>query len=1248
MKSADVYVGFAGDVPPPAPPLQTPAAMRPTSVKTTCSYCGVGCGIVATRDGAGRLTVEGDGEHPVNRGMLCSKGRTLNYVVQDRSDRLLYPQLRLSRGHDLRRVTWDAAMERCAAAFRAIIAEHGPDSVGFYVSGQCLTEEYYLVNKLTKGLIGTNNVDTNSRLCMSSAVVAYARALGEDCVPISYDDIEATDCILVAGANPAWCHPILWRRVEAHKAAHPDLKIVVVDPRRTDTCALADLHLQIVPGTDTLLLHAIARRLVDTGHLNRQFLRDHTDDPEAYLALLAGVSIRRAAKACGVTVAEIRLAAEYIGDARAFLTMWAMGLNQSRVGVEKNGALLNLHLLTGQIGRVGAGPFSLTGQPNAMGGREVGGMASLLAAHRVQADPAHRAEVARFWGVDEVPAAPGLTATQMFDALESGRMKAVWVICTNPSVSLPRGGRTDRALRGARFVVVQDISARSDTAAYADVLLPAAGWLEKAGTMTNSDRRVSYVAPLVEPPGEARPDADILCDFARRMGYHGFDFRDVAEVYDEYARMTAGTNIDVSGLSHRRLRDEGSFQWPVPHPRHPGTPRLFLDRRFYTPSGRARFAITERHHDGPPPPEPGRPLILTTGRVRDQWHTMTRTGKVQRLRKHVARPFLEVHPADARRYGLRDGHLATVTSAGGECRVVAQVTDRIREGVVFLPMHWGKTLASDLTRANNLTADDLDPDSKQPAFKFTYVAVAPYRKDAERIVVVGAGAAAFRFLAAYRERNDRDEITVLSREPDAFYNRVLLPEYVSDHLSWRQLQKLRRGDDERLRVRLLTGRTAERIDRERQVVTDDAGVEHGYDRLVLATGSRSFVPRDVPVQLPGVFTMRRRSDADALRAYLADNPSGRIAGRHVLVVGGGLLGLELAAALRTARVRVTIVQRAGRLMERQLDGTASRLLAEDVAARGIQTYFRNEVATVFREAGSGLLVTFKSGKRIGCDAIVYAIGTRPNLELAREAGLPCRRGVTVDDRLRTADPRIYAIGEVAEWRGRRYGITAAAEQQADVLAQALSGDPSAAYEGSVLMNILKFEGLDLCSIGEVSVPAGEEGYEEIVFRDLSQRYYKKCIVRDDRLVGAILLGDKNEFAEFRSLIESRVELSDKRRALLRSGKAKAPPVGRLVCSCNDVGEGDVAAAVRAGATDLGAVCGGTGAGLGCGSCKPEVQRILEETLAGGGPTKAGAGGGPGASGTAFAKTATATTAAARTAAARTALAEAVRRVTAKP
>ncbi|WP_116126519.1 nitrate reductase [Lewinella sp. IMCC34183] len=1172
--------------------------MAVSEVKTTCSYCGVGCGIIARRDGRGHLTVEGDPDHPANRGQLCSKGRTLNYVVQDRSDRLLYPQLRLNRHHELRRASWDEALDRAAAVFRSVIAEHGPDSVGFYISGQCLTEEYYLANKLVKGYLGTNNIDTNSRLCMSSTVVAYTKMLGEDAVPVSYEDIDHTDCLLVAGANPAWCHPILWRRVEARKAAAPGTRIIVVDPRRTDTCALADLHLQIVPGTDVLLYHAIARRLYDTNRMDLEFIRSHTEAGENYVRILKALHLRSAAKTCGVSLDDIKRAADYIGDARAFLSMWAMGLNQSRVGVEKNGSLINLHLLTGQIGKPGAGPFSLTGQPNAMGGREVGGMASLLAAHRVLANREDREEIARFWGVEQLPAAPGLTATQMFDALESGKLKAIWIICTNPSVSLPNALRADGALRKARFVVVQDISNRSDTAAYADLLLPAAGWLEKTGTMTNSDRRISLLQPLVPPPGEARPDADILIDFARRMGFAGFDYRDVGEVYDEYARMTAGTRIDVSGLSHERLRREGSFQWPVPTPVHPGTPRLFTDHRFYTPTGRARFLSTISHQEVPPPPPPDRPYVLTTGRIRDQWHTMTRTGKVARLRRHIELPYLEIHPLDAAAERLAEDQLAVIRSANGEVRARVRYSRDLRRGVVFLPMHWGKTLGSALTRANNLTDDSLDPYSKQPNYKFCHVSVRPYEKEAEHIVVIGAGAAAHRFIASYRAHNRRDRITVFSRESHAFYNRVLLPEYVTEHLSWEQLQKLRR--DERPEFDLHLDTTIERIDREHRVLYTASGESYAYDRLVIATGSRPFVPRDVPLHLPGVFTMRQREDADRLNGHLAAARRQRPA--HALIVGGGLLGLELAAALQEIDVRVTLVQRSNRLMERQLDATASQLLADDVGARGIQIYFRNEVDTIFPiAAGEGgaagaLRVTFKSGIGLVCDAVVYAIGTRPNLEVGRTAGLRCGGGIQVDDRLQTSDERVYAIGEVAEWRGRRFGITAAAEQQADVLAASLAGDVTAVYAGSVPMNILKFRDLDLCSLGETSPPPGVDGYEEVVFRDLSRRYYKKCVVYQDRLVGAVLIGDKNEFAEYRALIEDRLELGDRREELLRSGSSRPPLQGRLVCSCNNVGEGNLVGAIAGGCRDYDALVAQSGAGLGCGSCRPEVKSILEHQL----------------------------------------------------
>ncbi|MEM6318900.1 MAG: molybdopterin-dependent oxidoreductase [Bacteroidota bacterium] len=1168
--------------------------MRYESFKTTCSYCGVGCGIIVKKDGRNRLKVEGNPDHPVNKGMLCSKGMNLHHVVQDTSDRLTQPMMRWSRNHPMEAVDWDTALNRAAAVFKSIIKKHGPDSVGFYVSGQCTTEEYYLVNKLTKGFIGTNNVDTNSRLCMSSAVVGYKKALGEDSVPISYDDIELADTFLIAGANPAWCHPILFRRLEQHKEKNPNTKIVIVDPRKTQTCSIADLHLQIKPGTDVVLFNAICRRIIENGHAHFGFIENHTEGFDAFRQMVMQTTLTEAANICGVSVKEIRVAASYIGESKGFISMWAMGLNQSVIGVDKNLALLNISLLTGQIGKPGAGPFSLTGQPNAMGGREVGGMANLLAAHKVQSNPKHRAEVAKFWGVKDLPSKPGLTATRMFEGLATGKLKAIWIICTNPLVSLPDARMMDKALKNARFVVVQDISDRSDTAAYADLQLPAAGWLEKAGTMTNSDRRISYLPKVVDAPGQAKPDAEILWTFAQKMGYHGFNYQSVSEVYDEHCRLTKGTNIDISGLNHERLQKEGTFQWPVPYNNHQGTPRLFTDKKFYTTSQKAFFNLPVHHKNRSESVNTDFPLILITGRLRDQWHTMTRTGKVNKLKQHRPFPFLEISPRDARYRNLVDGELAVISSRRGEVRVKIKVTDTIRDKVVFLPMHWGKKLNNDFRRANNLTNNLLDDYSSQPDFKYSAVQVKPYQKGKQKIVLIGAGAAAFEFVKQYRRLNTEDEIHVFSKEAYPFYNRILLPEYVSEHLAWEQLEKIKSTELSKLNLTIHRSKSIENIERSNRTVTDSDGQAHSYDLLIMATGSRPFIPREVPVHLSGVFTMRSRTDAERLKKYLKDTEL-PAPDQHVVIVGGGLLGLEMAAALKTINVKVTIIQRAARLMERQLDTISSALLAEDVAERDITTYFDNEVSTVTAAQGPNQLkVSLKSGLNVRCNAIVYAIGTRPNVELAKETGLKVKRGVVVNEYLQTSDPTIFAIGEIAEFRQRLYGITSAAELQARTLAGYLSGDLNSSYEGSVLMNVLKFENLDLCSIGQITIPDNSTGYEEVVFKDISQRYYKKCIIHQDRMVGAILVGDKAEFPEYKRLIESRIELSEKRTELLRNSTKKEPVIGKLVCSCNNVGRGNIEKAMLEGYTTLGQICEKTGAGTACGSCKPEVKDILNQ------------------------------------------------------
>ena len=1172
--------------------------------QTTCCYCGVGCGIVVKQEQNGRLSLEGDTQHPSSKGMLCSKGMNLHYTVMDQSDRLLYPQMRLNRNMPMQRVSWDAALERTAAVFKTFIQKYGPDSVAFYVSGQCLTEEYYLVNKLIKGFIGSNNIDTNSRLCMSSAVVGYKLSLGEDSVPVCYDDIEEADVFLVQGANPAWCHPILWRRIEAHKAANPNVKIICVDPRRTDTARSSDLHLPIRPGTDIVLNNAIGRLLIENGNIDLDFITNHADGFAEYREQVMQRTIDEAADLCGISPESIQQTAGWIGRSKGFLSLWTMGLNQSVIGVNKNLSLINLHLITGRIGKPGNGPFSLTGQPNAMGGRETGGLANILPAHRDVTNATHRAEVEAFWNSPvRIAAKPGLTATEMFDALTNDKsgdasLKAIWIINTNPLVSMPDVNVAEKALKNARFVVVQDVSNRADTVQFADVVLPAAAWLEKEGTMTNAERRIAYLPKVLDAPGEALPDSEIIWRFAQRMGFgDAFNYENTSAVYDEYARLTAGTNVDITGVSYDLLKKKRTAQWPYKREERDerdesrtGTKRLFTDHQFYTPNGRAQIHALPDENTSEPTNEDF-PLVLTTGRVRDQWHTMTKTGRVAKLNQHTPQPFLQIHPDDAKVRGIQEGQLVVVRGRRGEVRVKAQLTDDVRPGLCFLPMHWGKMLGSTLNRANNLTNSLVDPRSKEPDFKFSAVEVVPYRKPVEKIIIIGAGSAGLGFINTYRLLNADDEIHVFSKEIYPFYNRVLLPDYISGAQSWEQLVKLREEQFEEANIIVHKGVGIAHIDRKAKVVTDTNGVEHAYDKILLGTGSSAFMPKGIP-RLPGIFNMRSRLDADSLMPFLSQRDP-HTGAPTAVIVGGGLLGLELAASLRQIGVRVTVVQRAGRFMERQLDPLASELLYLELLDRGIEVYFNEEVQTfIGTDRVEG--VRLNSGKRIECQAVVVAIGTVPNTDLAVSAGLACNRGVVVNDYLQTSDPDIFAAGEVVQWNGQMWGITLAAEQQAEVAARFIAGDISGPYRGSLSISILKMEGLHLCSMGLTEVPATGSGYEEIVFIDKSKRYYKKCIVHGDKLVGAILVGDKNEFAEFRELIANGTELSEKRLQLLRASKPVDPLEGKLVCSCNTVGQGNLERAIQAGCTDFQQLCQKTGAGMGCGSCRPEVRSILEK------------------------------------------------------
>ncbi len=718
-------------------------------VATSCCYCGVGCGVIASVSNNEVTAVRGDPSHPANLGQLCTKGLSLHKA--DAAYRALVPEIAE------RRATWDEALDFAAGKFRRIIEEDGPDAVAFYISGQLLTEDYYVFNKLAKGLIGTNNVDTNSRLCMASAVAGYKQTLGADAPPACYEDLEAAECVFIAGSNAAWAHPVLFRRMEAARPKH----VVVVDPRRTETARAATLHLQIAPGTDVALFSGMLHVMRRQGWCDDQYIRRHTENFDA----LQDLPLEQAAALCGVPANAIFEAARVFALSKATLSLYCQGLNQSASGTAKNVALINLHLASGQIGKPGAGPFSLTGQPNAMGGREVGGMANLLSAHRDLSNPDHRREIASLWGVRSVPERPGKTAVEMFEAVRKGEIKAIWIACTNPAQSLPDQNLVHEALERAELVVVQDAYRNTETAAYADVFLPAAGWGEKEGTMTNSERRISRVRAALRPPGEARPDWKIAVDFARRLLPHGnalFPYETPESIFNEHRETTRGRDLDITGLSYRLLDERGPQQWPYAAGADAGSKRLYEDGVYPTPSGRARFVATPYQ---PVAEEVGEeyPLRLTTGRLRDQWHTMSRTGTIASLFAHEPEPRVMVHPQDLARLGIAEFELAKVASRRGQVFLQAAADPDLAPGMVFVPMHWGARFLGGAGRRgiNELTLGALDPSSRQPELKHCAVrlegARLPWR-------LVAFGHADFEQLGKFMQATPYAARTLIGRE----------------------------------------------------------------------------------------------------------------------------------------------------------------------------------------------------------------------------------------------------------------------------------------------------------------------------------------------------------------------------------------------------------------------------------------------------------------------------------------------------
>jgi ferredoxin-nitrate reductase len=1172
----------------------------PTETRSLCPYCGVGCGLLVYSEEGRIRGVKGDPLYPVNRGRTCRKPLEIAPAVHA-PDRALTPLVRERQDGRFDPAAWDQTLASVAGRLRSIAAEHGPDALGFYISGQLLTEDYYVIGKLVKGFLGTNNLDSNSRLCMSSAVAGYTGAFGSDGPPGAYSDIELTDCILLLGSNTAACHPILWSRIRDRQ--REGAYVICVDPRPTPTARAADLHLPVRPGSDLALLASMLGVVEAEGLLDEDFIAAHTTGFEAAIALAREWPPERAAQACGIAPELISEAARRFGGAQTALAMWSMGANQSTVGTLKNRGLINLCLATGNFGRPGCGPLSLTGQPNAMGGRESGGLAHLLPGYRQVSDATDREAMAAHW---QIPASapgiserPGLSAVDLFQAAADGKVKALWIVATNPLVSMPDAGLVRAALERAELVVVQDAHHPTETSALAHVVLPAAAWPEKEGAMTNSERRVGLVRRALEPPGEARADWRIFAGLAHALGFgEHFDWPDEASVFAEFVSCTEGRLCDMSGLSHERLRRGGGIQWPN------GSPRLYADRRVGTPDGRARFEPTP-HHELAESADGEYPLILTTGRVADQWHTMTRTGKSKALGKAIREPTLELHPDDAEAAGVGDGELALVSSRRGELRLRVKLVPDLARGVAFTPFHWGElNSAPGAGAVNAVTHGAYDPISKQPELKALAIRVEPApatpagpapirrsqraarRPSRRRLVVVGTGMAGLAVVeeAVLRRRPSELRVTMLGEEAVAPYNRILVSKLLARSCGLGDLELRPDAWFSAHGVDLRVGCAATTVDLEGRLVVDAAGEHHAFDALVLATGSRPFLPAIPGIDASHVRVFRTPEDVDALALACSRGPD------HAVVLGGGLLGLEAAAGLLTRGVQVTVVELAERPMPQQLDHGAGSMLERALVSLGLRMRLGRSVAEI---ASSHVLLD--DGEEIEAPLVVVAAGVRPETGLARAAGIECRRGIVVDDQLHTSAPGVWAVGECAEHRGTVYGLWAPLADQARVVGAGVVGDP-AAFHGATPATTLKVAGVDLFTGGAT---ATDESHDEILFADTRRRRYRKLVLDGDRLVSATLVGDVGEAQTLSGLLRTgdRVPPAMLAPTGASDHTADETPTA-IVCSCNSVTRGQLVDAIRGGGLNtLSGLGRATRAGTGCGSCVGDLEALLAQSSA---------------------------------------------------
>lgn len=691
--------------------------------KSTCPYCGVGCGLMVGIEEGKIVKIHGMKDHPVNNGDICVLPTNFPSLFTS-EDRLTRPMIR--RNNTLMPVSWDEAITFVSHEFNRIAREYGPDAIAFYGGAANLSEEYYLINKLMKGFIGTNNVECTTRLCMASSALGFISTLGADAPPTCYADIEEADLFFIAGNNMAVSQPVLFRRICTAKIKN-NAKIIVVDPRRTETDIIADIHLQIKPGTDVALNNALVSVLLEEGFVNEESVSYYTTGLSDLKELVKEYSVSHVAGITGCTEKQIYEAARIIGRSKSMLTFWFQGYNQSTQAVFKNNTLHNLSLLTENFCRIGAGPLSITGEANTLGNRWVGTLSHLLPGIRQITNPAHRIEIANFWGipVEKIKPIPGRSALDIIKGLHSGEIRALWVMSSNPAASLPHTRWVEEGLGKAELLVVQDIFHPTETTKLADVILAGSQWCEKTGTFISSERRIELVEKIISPPGEAKSDCEIIWLIARAMGFHkDFPYTSSEEVFEEWKKITRGRICDMGGVSYERLRDTIGPQLPCPTINHSGTSRLFTDMRFPRPDGRA--AILARDYKEPAEVTDNEyPFVLITGRHAYHFNTRTRTGRNKMLNEIEPRNFVEIHPDDAARLKIAEGDEVKVTSRRGSVLGAARIKDSVLTGNIYMNFHYGNAFSTNNDELANLVCNPVcDNYSKQPELKYCAVKIA--------------------------------------------------------------------------------------------------------------------------------------------------------------------------------------------------------------------------------------------------------------------------------------------------------------------------------------------------------------------------------------------------------------------------------------------------------------------------------------------------------------------------------------------